>query len=526
MKDYLNDKLFQIVNRANSIGFSCDRITSILSSESLPLNIVVFGDFNRGKSTLINALLGKVVLPTKLTPTTKINVFTSYHPIAQESEVHYDNGSIEKVRQDELSEIVTSIGANGSTIEKLVVYSDSLLLLNCNLVDTPGTNSSFEEAKIAFRAVRESDVVIFMVNCLQPLTENDLLNIKLIKDDFQQTNIIFVLNFLNLISDEDDQRKVIQRCSQKLSNISSLTGSKVFVVNVLSALKGKLHSNSQIVRESGLQALEKFLYLNVIEKHSLLKEKSTLQKIIGELESLRKENADIMSKFQKDYLQKKLDLIKNCDDKLKALENKLERLSSIKVSVSLSVSRSYQSITPEVKRAIRGEFSIAYCNDLVDKELQKLISVIRETIENENVSVLNKTWKVDLPKVTSNEVSGGGTLGGAAAGAAIGSFVPIIGTIAGGMIGGLVGLIKESTDAVEKDTSDTIQESESYIKSLLNEVEVYYANGIDNEMNSLRNTMREFNDRKSTGIPKSKRYIACEELDSVIADFFNLNGMS
>ncbi|MEM3846429.1 MAG: dynamin family protein, partial [Candidatus Parvarchaeota archaeon] len=69
-------------------------------------NLVVIGQFKRGKSTFINALLGKEILPTSVLPLTSIVTIINYGE-RQEAIVHFIDGSSKSIPLSEISLYVT-----------------------------------------------------------------------------------------------------------------------------------------------------------------------------------------------------------------------------------------------------------------------------------------------------------------------------------------------------------------------------------------------------------------------------------
>ena len=58
-----------------------ERVANIINNEIF--RIIVVGGFSRGKSSLINALLGEKLLPAKLTPTTALLTFIRYGEVPE-----------------------------------------------------------------------------------------------------------------------------------------------------------------------------------------------------------------------------------------------------------------------------------------------------------------------------------------------------------------------------------------------------------------------------------------------------------
>ena len=109
------------------------------------LRVLVAGEAKRGKSTLINALLGCAVLPTGVTPLTAVATTVRYGDDPH-AEVRFADGHQEKQPLSALPDLVTERGnpANRRRIAAATVYLDAPLLADgVELVDTPGTGSVF-----------------------------------------------------------------------------------------------------------------------------------------------------------------------------------------------------------------------------------------------------------------------------------------------------------------------------------------------------------------------------------------------
>ena len=144
------------------------------------LRVLVVGEAKRGKSTLINALLGRRVLPSGVTPLTAVTTTVRYgdDPRVQ---ARFRDGHEEKHPVDVLADLVTERGnpANRRRIAGVTVYLDAPILASgVELVDTPGTGSVFEwDTAAAHAALQSMDAAIFVITADPPVSasERDLL---------------------------------------------------------------------------------------------------------------------------------------------------------------------------------------------------------------------------------------------------------------------------------------------------------------------------------------------------------------
>jgi GTP-binding protein EngB required for normal cell division len=144
------------------------------------LRVLVAGEAKRGKSTLINALLGRDVLPSGVTPLTAL-VTTVRYGDDPRAEVLFLDGHEEKQPLTALAELVTERGnpRNRRRIAEVTVYLPAPVLAGgVELVDTPGTGSVFEwDTQTAHEALRSMDAAVFVLTADPPVsaTERELL---------------------------------------------------------------------------------------------------------------------------------------------------------------------------------------------------------------------------------------------------------------------------------------------------------------------------------------------------------------
>jgi Dynamin family len=144
------------------------------------LRVLVAGEAKRGKSTLVNALLGRDVLPYGVTPLTAVTTTVRYGD-DQRAEARFLDGHDEKHPLAALRDLVTERGNPGNRrrIAGVTVYVASPVLAGgVELVDTPGTGSVFEwDTQTAHEALRSMDAAVFVLAADPPVSasERDLL---------------------------------------------------------------------------------------------------------------------------------------------------------------------------------------------------------------------------------------------------------------------------------------------------------------------------------------------------------------
>ncbi|AKT37365.1 dynamin family protein [Chondromyces crocatus] len=217
-------------------------------------HLVVVGEFNHGKSTFVNALLGKPVLPSGVTPTTAVIHHLEYAPEAR-AEVVYTSGKRAPVPFEEVRSFTVggekaahggghegAHGAAGEGHEEVkhleVYYPADLLKERVVLVDTPGVNDlSLQRADITYSYIPRSDAVLFLLDAGQPLKESErvFLQEKLLGQS--RDKIIFVVTKRD-IWDEDEEAEALSYIRGELARLVKVP--VVFPVSAERSLEGKV----------------------------------------------------------------------------------------------------------------------------------------------------------------------------------------------------------------------------------------------------------------------------------------------
>jgi GTP-binding protein EngB required for normal cell division len=175
--------LARALNELAALGTDQDReqLAALLDRlAAARLRVLVAGEAKRGKSTLVNALLGREVLPSGVTPLTAVTTTVRYGD-DERAEVRFLDGHDEKHPPAALTNLVTERGNPGNRrgIAGVTVFLAAPILAGgVELVDTPGTGSVFEwDTETAHEALRSMDAAVFVLTADPPVSasERDLL---------------------------------------------------------------------------------------------------------------------------------------------------------------------------------------------------------------------------------------------------------------------------------------------------------------------------------------------------------------
>lgn len=192
--------------------------------EKQRLTISVIGQFKRGKSTLVNAILGSEILPVGIVPVTSVVTAISYgEPSAI---VKFENGTEKQVDFEDLHIYVNEqenegnkLGVSSVTIHALSDFLNSGVML----VDTPGVGSVHKHnTEAAYAFVKESDAVIFMLSIDSPINEIELGFLENAKD--YAAKFYFAINKIDNVTtpELEDYLDYCRRLLQRTMDVESV----------------------------------------------------------------------------------------------------------------------------------------------------------------------------------------------------------------------------------------------------------------------------------------------------------------
>jgi hypothetical protein len=254
-------------NAADSFAKRLAQLRSRLLKNRLQLAIL--GQFKRGKSTFVNALLGAPILPTAVVPLTAVATFIEWGPEpavrisfndGREDE-SYRSGDSEAIR-DYLSRFVAEEQnpQNRLKVRRAeITYPAPILKNGTTLIDTPGVGSTLEHnSKAAMDLLPECDAALFVVSVDPPITEIELAYLKDVKA--RGVRLFFILNKLDYL-ETAEQNVVIEFFRRVLSDRLMIDRTvPIFGVSARNGLAAKQHNDHGELERSGIAAIEDHLF--------------------------------------------------------------------------------------------------------------------------------------------------------------------------------------------------------------------------------------------------------------------------
>lgn len=181
-----------------------------------PFLLMVVGEFNSGKSSVINALLGKRYLPEGVLPTTNEIALLKYA----------GDGSNDKERSERHPD------------GHFMYYLPAELLKEINLVDTPGTNVILKrQQRLTEEFVPRADLVLFVLSADRPFTESEMAFLKYIMQ--WDKRVIFLLNKSDIFSDQKELEAVVKFVKDNAQQLLSVEQATIYAVSARKAFQAK-----------------------------------------------------------------------------------------------------------------------------------------------------------------------------------------------------------------------------------------------------------------------------------------------
>ncbi|HDO25743.1 MAG TPA: dynamin, partial [Nitrospirae bacterium] len=228
-------------------------------------NLVVLGQFKRGKTSLINALIGAEILPTAVVPLTSIATILKYGE-ALRIKVFLTDGAVKEIKPENLPLYVTEKGnpRNEKNVNEVVVtYPSPYLKDSVQMIDTPGVGSVYQHnTDVAYQYIPKSDAALFLLSVDQPVSQAEL---DFLKDVREYSNRIF---FLQNKADYVDAKDLNESMAFSREVIKESIGSdiKIFPLSAKLALDGKLSDSKELIEKSFLPAFERILSAFLMEE--------------------------------------------------------------------------------------------------------------------------------------------------------------------------------------------------------------------------------------------------------------------
>lgn len=235
-------------------------------------NLVVIGEFSRGKSTFVNAMLGKAILPASKEATTNV-ISKIVYGAAPQFKLFYKDGKEQQITKEEFDLIkaqtenkpdkfalLHNIAAKmwqdkhridfGNIAYAQIAYPLDFCANQVDVVDTPGTNDlNVGRIEITYRYLRQAEAAILVLSAAQLLTETEkeFLVEQVVGNNIK--DIFIVINYKDEVIGQEE--RLIKYALDNLADVQDFSR-RVFMVSSKQALLYRRRANGEDLKAAAL----------------------------------------------------------------------------------------------------------------------------------------------------------------------------------------------------------------------------------------------------------------------------------
>lgn len=253
-------------------------------------HLAILGQFKRGKSTFLNALLGDAVLPSSVIPLTAVPTLISY---GQEKtvRVRYLEGKEDSVFSSDNTGLIrkyietyVSEESNPKNLLQVLqvelMWPADILAKGVVLIDTPGVGSTHtHNTEMTVNFLSQCDAALFLVSSDPPITETELEFLHQITEAIPR--IFFLLNKIDYLS-EDDISVVCNFCMRTLIEKGGIDpDTRIYPISAKQGLSAAIDKDPVLWERSGLAEVSDHLVTFLAEEKTAVLEAAIRKKAAG-----------------------------------------------------------------------------------------------------------------------------------------------------------------------------------------------------------------------------------------------------
>ena len=266
--------LARLDNHAHAVGDlgAAARVGDLAAERSRPVRLAIVGEFNAGKSTFINALIGADVAPTGVLPTTA----TLHHlrwapdPFAK---ILFADGMEPRERIVALGDLRAALrGIDPATVRRVELRLPLASLVSVEILDTPGFNApDARHADVARSAFEEADAAVWLLDATQAMKQSE----REVLDEARRADLP-----VQMLVNKADRLGAADLARVMASVVEALETTKVgswgppLALSAKKALAGKVSGSDEALAESGWPAVQALLAEQIVARSAELKERA------------------------------------------------------------------------------------------------------------------------------------------------------------------------------------------------------------------------------------------------------------
>jgi len=280
--------------------------------------VLIAGEFKRGKSCLVNSMLGASVLPMKVAPCTTTISEVCYGELPKLTiEAKHDTFEADFEHRFQYCTIQghNSLPDDKKPIHKVTIeFPTSVCSKSIMLIDSPGLNENWSRTQTSLREIAQADVLMLVLSCEMALSQSEQLFIQSHLQPYQD-RLFFLWNRADAIWDKPAEEAALKvRSDKHLSKYSN----HIYFVSAREGLLGKLQQDNTKWAKSNipkvLNEMEQFLVekqtKNKLERfwqQSMQISTYTLFQLIPRMEHLLQRSTEELTKYQEKNTQLETD---------------------------------------------------------------------------------------------------------------------------------------------------------------------------------------------------------------------------
>jgi len=230
-------------------------------------HLAILGQFKRGKSTLLNALLGEALLPVAVIPVTSVPTLISWGP-KRKMRVTFQGSQVDEQYSDDPRAFADSLERYISeqrnpanrlgVLQVEVEHPSALLASGVVLIDTPGIGSTLlHNTATTLDFLSECDAALFLVSADPPITQTEVEFLKAVRP--KVAHLFFLMSKVDYLRD-DDRCAALEFFRKVLGKEAGLgRDDPVFSVSARQGLEARLQGDEAAWKSSGMAQVEAHL---------------------------------------------------------------------------------------------------------------------------------------------------------------------------------------------------------------------------------------------------------------------------
>jgi len=360
--EYVQNELKELLNNKPLCTILGDEFTehlrdwdkAITKRRTEPFSLVVLGDFKRGKSTIINAILGKSIAPVNVAPETFTINSISYSEIPK-AEAVLKNGQRITLTADDLvrERLEKLMRAFPDTLEYIDIRDNAEILKEIRIVDTPGLSDLDCLDKQVQDYLVNADAVIYIASALSPFSESEQLFLASHIRPLSFSKLYVLVNMIDAMNTQEDIEKIINRVSERCESI--MPNAYVYGVSGIDEYRRKIGLNRPDIK--GFQEFyeNEFLKFEMSLKREIILQKDIIrsQRVFTMLNLMIKDTA---ARIRMIYEMMAMDR-KKLDDISQSIERECSTLANALESKKPKILLSITEMQQEAEQWMYGFFS-------------------------------------------------------------------------------------------------------------------------------------------------------------------------